>query len=65
MEISLLTENLIMLSLVCLSQEQNTVSVERRTVIAEIRVSAPERANPAALFWCLVTVLVKDCLGSG
>ena len=31
--------------------EQNTVSVERRTTITKIRVSARERANPKALFW--------------
>ena len=63
MEMTLLTE--IMLSLVCLTYEQNTASVERRTAIAKIRVSARERANPIAPCWCLTTVLVKDCFGGG
>ena len=31
--------------------EQSTVSVERRTTITKIRVSARERVNPIALFW--------------
>ena len=54
-----------MLSMVCLIQEQSTVSVERRTAIAKIWVSAHDRAKPIALFWCLATVLVKDCFGGG
>ena len=51
--------------MVCLIQEQSTVLVERRTAIAKIWVSARDRANPIALFWCLATVLVKDCFGGG
>ena len=35
----------------CWTQEQNTVSVERRTAIARIRVSARDMAYPIALFW--------------
>ena len=54
-----------MLSLVCLTQEQNTVSVERQIAMAKTRISAPERANPIALFWCLASVLMKDCFGGG
>ena len=52
-----------MLSVVYLAQEQNTVSVERRFPIGKIRISARERTNPIALFWCLAAVLVKDCFG--
>ena len=37
--------------IVCLTQEENTVSVERRTAIARIRVSARDMANPITLFW--------------
>lgn len=39
-----------MLLLVCLTHEQDTGSVENWTTIANIRVSARERANPVALF---------------
>ena len=39
-----------MLSLLCLTQEQNTVSVERRTAIGRIRVLARDMTKPIALF---------------
>ena len=48
-----------MLTLVCLTQEQSTVSVERKIAMAKTR------ANPIALFWCLASVLMKDCFGGG
>ena len=51
-------------SLVCLTQEQDTVSVARRNPKAKIRISAHESANPIALFWCFATVQLKDCFGS-
>ena len=55
-----------LISLVCLTQEQNTVSVELQTTITKIQVSARERANPITLFFgCLATVLVKDCFVGG
>ena len=54
-----------MFSLVYLTQEQNTVLVELQTAIAKIRVSAPERANPIAVFLYLATVLVRHYFGGG
>ena len=54
-----------MLSLLCLTQEQNTVSVESRTAIATIRVSARIMTNPVALFWWLAAALVKDYFEGG
>ena len=51
--------------MVCLTQDQNTASVQHRTTITKIRVSARERANTIAFFGCLATVLVKDCFGGG
>ena len=46
--------------MVCLAQEQSTLSIECRNAIAKNRVSARKSANPKALFWCFATVLVKD-----
>ena len=54
-----------MLSLVYLTQEQNTLLVELQTAIAKTRVSVPERANPIVVFLYLATVLVKDYFGGG
>ena len=54
-----------MLSLLYLTQEKNTVSVEHRTAIASIRVSARIMKNPVALFWWLATALVKDYFEGG
>ena len=50
--------------LFCLTQEQNTASLDRRNAVAKIRVSARDSANPIALFWSFVIVLVKDCFRS-